>query len=468
MAVLDALPGLKVEVLVDGAPLEEFDDIANLGSDFPTISKFVKAVSGSEFAVKCSTDEEIKAPRGPPTIRLDSKVRLVEGVRQKKNGRHWLRKFRFSELETMEEGDDDDVEAGIRQRLATMGTIRVDVSFLCFAEADSKESTLSTQDWDIDVLPYKTVKKAGLSHSTNLGEHEEIAKITYTKVKRRGDTVGRFVFKYRSEDTLERLRVLPRPPSPVPVEAMSASSLSTDETRDALLRAQEKIRRLLVTNEKLLELKREAAAGGNKRKRTIESAASANGVVTGDDDDVVFLRDLGTICVSVVSILTEGHEPPRTTGKASRSKDMGVGPVSEKALKGKSLSHSVTLATHKEAPARRRIGKVPKIVKYGDVRGCYVFKYRSEAALKALWLLPRSPSPDGRELSDPSPQTLEQELGHAQEENGEHRQVKSETAGTAGTAGTTDTSPVTIKRGRDDTAMSSDDEVIFVKARRVR
>lgn len=50
MVTLDNYPGIKVEVLVDDIPLQEYDDN---GEHAPkTISRYIEAQSGKDFAVK--------------------------------------------------------------------------------------------------------------------------------------------------------------------------------------------------------------------------------------------------------------------------------------------------------------------------------------------------------------------------------------------------------------------------------
>jgi len=53
MAVLDELPGLVVEILVNGEPLKEYTDTFVDEKEPNTIIKYIEAVSGANFEIRC-------------------------------------------------------------------------------------------------------------------------------------------------------------------------------------------------------------------------------------------------------------------------------------------------------------------------------------------------------------------------------------------------------------------------------
>lgn len=60
MAVLDSVPGLVVEVIVDGQPVEEYPDQDNAHQESKKKSMYTEARSHSHFAVKCTFSTRIR------------------------------------------------------------------------------------------------------------------------------------------------------------------------------------------------------------------------------------------------------------------------------------------------------------------------------------------------------------------------------------------------------------------------
>jgi len=74
MAVTDKHPGLEVEVVVDGAPLKEYND--DDSNDQEIVSKYIEAQSGAEFAVRSTFTAPF--PRGHGVqiaVRVDGTTR---------------------------------------------------------------------------------------------------------------------------------------------------------------------------------------------------------------------------------------------------------------------------------------------------------------------------------------------------------------------------------------------------------
>jgi len=117
MAILRDVSGVKVEVLVGGTPIPEFDDGTQ---DSPKISKkWVEAVTGANFAVKMSFTDRYRSRHGVRAqVSLDGKVmcssiyhakhlrqaegHTVEGARSRIDRSNFLQKFKFAELATGE------------------------------------------------------------------------------------------------------------------------------------------------------------------------------------------------------------------------------------------------------------------------------------------------------------------------------------------------------------------------------
>ena len=136
MAVLDAVPGLKVEVFVDGVPLQEYDDDDTEAERFEddtdgdalpdTVTKYVEATSGAHFKIHSPS------MRISTTIALDSRrvlcakftlmARKHSVVLFDTTGRLSLRNGQFT-------------EPGLS--LTGNGTPRVSVSRLCLSVSET-------------------------------------------------------------------------------------------------------------------------------------------------------------------------------------------------------------------------------------------------------------------------------------------------------------------------------------------
>ncbi|KAI4696340.1 uncharacterized protein J4E88_000515 [Alternaria novae-zelandiae] len=98
------------------------------------------------------------------------------------------------------------------------------------------------------------------------------------------------------------------------------------------------------------------------------------------------LSSVGTISVKLTPILSYRK---RIHPKGKKTELREVGEVSEESVKGDVRSHMIRLApAHVIEPATKYISKKAK-----EPLVAFQFKYRSSAALKALGMIPRSPSP---------------------------------------------------------------------------
>jgi hypothetical protein len=114
MAVLDAYPSIKVQIEVNGAPLQEYGDDEE-DSTPGTVVKYIEAITGAEFEIVCEI-----TPRWPVCDILfkffvdqhytngsfvmknqyhGSVARHIErGVRLRKGGQELIQKYQFAAL----------------------------------------------------------------------------------------------------------------------------------------------------------------------------------------------------------------------------------------------------------------------------------------------------------------------------------------------------------------------------------
>ena len=117
MAITKAYSKLKVQVFVEGAPLEEYADDDDETSDVQ-VTRYIEAASGDNFEIRYSfapvfnirhdirldlridgqaVDSAVFSPTSP--VRLGY-VQIMKGAREFEDGQYFLRKFCFSQLET--------------------------------------------------------------------------------------------------------------------------------------------------------------------------------------------------------------------------------------------------------------------------------------------------------------------------------------------------------------------------------
>jgi len=115
MAVLPFCPGLTVEIFVNGAPLPEYDNDSDTPASPTTVTKYIEATSGANFAIKTIFTQEFPFLKGniDAQISLDGRVvagkilreawffeeRLFEGRNSQIGEQSKIQKFCFAELE---------------------------------------------------------------------------------------------------------------------------------------------------------------------------------------------------------------------------------------------------------------------------------------------------------------------------------------------------------------------------------
>ncbi|KAK5720873.1 hypothetical protein LTR15_006835 [Elasticomyces elasticus] len=276
---VDSIPGIEVRLRAENKNLQEYDDNAD-ELCIPNIARrFVEAVTGAEFQI------ELKLNRFTliPPNRLDSVACLVhlDGVyatgavadindapcvivnrTENVAGRFYKRTMNFAELVT----DDTPVKHIKPESVANLGEVKVECTW--FRKAGP---------------PIPALKGRAVSHTTKLGDRKPCAASneqpgTYPYGVKPFAT---YIFKYRSKRTLylpasfnamlidilgdlQIEGVLPRTPSPLPLEERDPDSLTAEEAREL-------VRQMRATQKDNVQVKRE------KRERS--------GTALNDDDE---------------------------------------------------------------------------------------------------------------------------------------------------------------------------------------
>ncbi|KAG9965081.1 hypothetical protein KCU61_g1946, partial [Aureobasidium melanogenum] len=265
-----------------------------------TVTKYIEAVDGAHFAVKIKVTEDVtfegdalvfrisldgSSVRNPAVkssqVRACTHVRIVEGVQV---GIQRMRKLKFNALKTVTEhgfGLPQDVE-----RVKNMGKVEVGVrhkNILKKIPAIYREPISGNASF----ISEKAIKGQGMTHSYNLDEEIHNADSSFCQgepVVGVKDPAGMFVFHYRSKASLKDSMIIPRTPSPVPLEDRPEEELTSEEMAELVRQLKAK-----VANTDAIKREREDDDNNNSRAgKRARSSASADPVhleLNDDDDD---------------------------------------------------------------------------------------------------------------------------------------------------------------------------------------
>ncbi|KAF2480113.1 hypothetical protein BDY17DRAFT_312998 [Neohortaea acidophila] len=300
MAILDTVPGLVVTIDVAGLDLPEYADTDQEDPHPNANSAYVVAESGAQFGIATRFDAAQFPYQGGDVemqLSLDGKPiglwtqrwsrdiqtgtrRVVSTLTSKRQGYDVVESFSFAELH-ISEGEADMKLWG---KLGELGTVCVD--FWRIREEVSNIPTpaqplptprstgrkhrgrgnkqqkssgnqnanmnppdVSTPLLAEDEVPEKNFKGRAISHQAKLSITKATLRQSRSsnsapKVQRywvRLDTnpFASFVFKYRSRQALQQLHIVPRTPTPVPLEERPIEELTSDEMRELLKRQRE-------------------------------------------------------------------------------------------------------------------------------------------------------------------------------------------------------------------------------------
>ncbi|KAK5174647.1 uncharacterized protein LTR77_001729 [Saxophila tyrrhenica] len=270
-------PGVTVDVCVDGVALQEYDDPGEAGNDEPLKRvKYIEAVPGSNFTIRLQT---IRAQLGGCekdvldwTIHLDGKYATdriasvystsaycssIEVVDRKVGSAYVKECFTFAELNT-DEGPLQGLKPIDFQQL---GEIEVRCVFARRTGAsrplDGESFTPVSKG---KALPEKVLKGRAISSQVSLGQPEllnyvpTVSSLNWPYGKKPFAT---YAFRYRSHRDLQIENIIPRSPSPVPLEDRDPEFLTLEEARELLRRNREKDAEQARTKEEKVRVKKE-------------------------------------------------------------------------------------------------------------------------------------------------------------------------------------------------------------------
>ncbi|KAG9550740.1 hypothetical protein KCU71_g14050, partial [Aureobasidium melanogenum] len=270
MAIIPDVPHVVVDIVVDGHPLPEYLDEDDDDSVSPTsIIKYVESVSGSHFGIRVNLNgmDRKHLKRGNSVVAeyyldgqwvagnvyrspvRDHVLSIIPGACRKENGIWIEQKFLFTNLVTSE-----DVTCNKpRPELQDLGTIAVK---LHYAHVQGSPNYHSPDSFKINMpenIHEKHLKGQAISQQVKLGEAVPVGALQ-TVDSRLLEEFAVFNFRYRSRRDLQILCLIPRSPSPIPLEDRPEGDLNREELLELLRRQKSRQEEQVVIKQ---ELKRE-------------------------------------------------------------------------------------------------------------------------------------------------------------------------------------------------------------------
>lgn len=266
---LDDIPKLHAHVWVDGQQLAEYDDEDTFLSK-TTKSKYIEAVAGSTFSVRVTTSPAMARDRRDclvANVYLDGKYVAGKIINtgdpeadQTREVTGWasncktmgsiLQKMQFAQLQT--------TDAPVGKQKAEDFKHLGEVSVKCtWGRRTGETGRIGTDKFKPAIdssVPEKCLKGRAISSYATLGPVEKLrGPAMYSNVSYPyGEIpIAVFIFKYRSRRDLQIEGVIPRSPSPVPLEERDPDDLSPEEAREL-------VRRLRQREQERIQIKKEA------------------------------------------------------------------------------------------------------------------------------------------------------------------------------------------------------------------
>ncbi|CAD0109022.1 unnamed protein product, partial [Aureobasidium uvarum] len=314
MAILNGLPGIEITVVVDGKDLHEYQD-SDMDDEADTVTRYVEAVDGANFAIKIKAtgDNRFKGDYLSFMVEVDGSwideplisaahvregrsTRIVDGVYVRSG---YSRTLKFSTLTTVLEHDSrllPDLE-----RVKNLGKIKVTVTHQTRIGQSTKPYGQPSDNGN--VVSEKSIKGQAMSHTYSLDPEVSASLMDFWETKPVPgvkNPVGSYVFHYRSEwcvnlaqpshncspppAALKELLIIPRTPSPVPLEDRPEKDLSPEEMAELLRRYRAKDANSASVKK---QVKRESEDAEDNDSHSHKRARLSNGPVhleLNDDD----------------------------------------------------------------------------------------------------------------------------------------------------------------------------------------
>ncbi|KAG9857874.1 hypothetical protein KCU98_g705, partial [Aureobasidium melanogenum] len=269
MAILENYDGVQATIVVDGKDLPEYQE-PDTKDETHTVTRYVEAIDDANFSIKIliAPGTEFRASCLGVQSLVDGKWVGTQAVRSGdvreepyimdhrgitlENGN--IRLLRFNRVNHITA--DDSSQAEDLERNEHVGKIEVEIFDLDLTE---RRSHLHQKPSDNhNSVSEKAVKGQAVSHRCSLGpEIDDLGAAEawdYRLARPGAAPASRYVFYYRSRAALKDLMIIPRTPSPVPLEDRPEEDLGAEEKTELIRSLKAKLANTVPTKK---EVKRE-------------------------------------------------------------------------------------------------------------------------------------------------------------------------------------------------------------------
>lgn len=257
---ITSVPGLEANIVVNGKELQEYDDDEDEAAKPNTVTKYIEAISNATFEIRWSISspfphsthdfqvsvyldgnliEQVLSPQD----RISRPFHTLSGTHTLEGGRWFEHKFCFSEICT-DDGDARTVGEQLKKTLDAIGEISVKLHRVkVLAATENHKNRQHSEISHVGTLPEKALKGRAISHQTSLRPSQPVCARTVFNIQLidpKCTPFATFNFRYRSRAALKALCIIPRSPSPVPLEDRPVDDLSPEEMRELLKRQRER------------------------------------------------------------------------------------------------------------------------------------------------------------------------------------------------------------------------------------
>ncbi|KAK5710576.1 hypothetical protein LTR15_012905 [Elasticomyces elasticus] len=308
MVTTDLLPGIAFSVTVNGQALEEYEDHDQEPEDRKVI-RYVEACSGQTFEIRTTAQKGFKTSGGclAMDIYIDGSDEpvdrpLIRNVRSKSDkythvslgcqkSMNEARLYCFAPLKTAEDGP---TFMGDPTKVKDLGSIVIKLQLRHALQTlqpsdEDVASRFEKKAQGVGALSEKSVKGHAFSHTVSLGDAVATGTTNLFRTTAVGgvpDPYAIIEFRYRSLESLKAMLIIPRTPSPPPLEDRDFDSLSREE----LQQLHQRMRAIRETSEANVPVKQEIKrerTDDNPRPRKVARPNRASTVLEFDDDNSV-------------------------------------------------------------------------------------------------------------------------------------------------------------------------------------
>ncbi|KAI5362322.1 hypothetical protein Slin15195_G059730 [Septoria linicola] len=286
---LDHMEQLQARILVNGQFVAEFDDEDAFPSNKEK-TKYIEAEAGTNFTVMVTTNAHMARHAEDcilSHVYLDGKYATnkiittgnvygiqwakMDGIDRNIGSGSTKEKFQFAALQTT----DAPVGNTKKADFENLGEIKVKCWWIRKKGNISEDGVNTFKSACGDGVPEKCLKGRAISSLATVGPAEYLAsKVQYvnTEYIYGKDPLAMFTFKYRSRRDLQIEGLIPRSPTPVPLEERDPDDLTPEEAREL-------VRRLRRTQQQQIEIKKEGLKKKRARSATLDADSDSEGVV---------------------------------------------------------------------------------------------------------------------------------------------------------------------------------------------